>query len=211
MIKIRDTNNNTKDRIFKAATEVFEENGFAAARMQEIADLAGINKAMLHYYFRSKEQLFEAVFQVLLEKMFEKIRAVFLMDISFKEKIRVYFDKHIEILIKNPRLPLFLLNEISHNPDLVRGIQEIIHFDEIRDIVYQKHAKELKGYGIKKDEMPQLIMTIISMAVFPFAARDLLKTMIGQMGDNKTFNAFMRDRKEFAADFVITALKNRKK
>ncbi len=211
MIKIKEINNDTKDRIFKAATEVFEENGFAAARMQQIADLAGINKAMLHYYFRSKEQLFEAVFQVLMKKMFEKITGIFMMDISFKEKIRRYYDEHIEILIKNPRMPLFILDEISHNPSLIHGMMESIRYDQLRETLFKKHAKELKGYGIRKAEIPQLMVTIVSLAVFPFAVHDMMKMMMKQLGDNKSFNTFMRDRKEFAADFVITALKNRNK
>ena len=123
MVKTKETDNQTRDRIFKAASDIFEEKGFDGTRMQEIADRAGINKALLHYYFRTKDQLFAAVFQVLLKKMFEKIISIFMEDISFKDKIRKFFDEHIEILIKNPKLPIFLLNEISHNPDLVEGIR----------------------------------------------------------------------------------------
>ena len=63
----------TEDKIFEAATIVFEEKGLAGARMQNIADRAGINKALLHYYFRTKDHLFEAVFTALAKKMFAKI------------------------------------------------------------------------------------------------------------------------------------------
>jgi TetR/AcrR family transcriptional regulator len=77
MAKSRATDSHTRDKIFRAATQVFEEKGYSGARMQEIADRAGINKALLHYYFRSKDQLFMAVFQVLISKMFEKIFATF--------------------------------------------------------------------------------------------------------------------------------------
>jgi AcrR family transcriptional regulator len=211
MVKTKEADNQTREKIFKAASDIFEEKGYDGARMQEIADRAGINKALLHYYFRTKEKLFEAVFQVLLRKMFEKIISIFMEDISLKEKIRKFFNEHIEILIKNPKLPLFLLNEISHNPDLMQGIRESLPFDQMRGAVFQKHAKELKGYGIKKDDMPQLMMTVVSLSVFPFAARDVIRMMIPEIDDNKKFIAFMRDRKEFAADFVIAALKNRKK
>jgi TetR/AcrR family transcriptional regulator len=211
MVKTKETDNQTRDRIFKAASDIFEEKGYDGARMQEIADRAGINKALLHYYFRTKELLFAAVFRVLLRKMFEKIFSIFMEDISFKDKIRKFFDQHIEILIKNPRLPIFLLNEISHNPGLVEGIHGTLPLDQLRSTVFQMHAKEMKGYGIKKDDMPQLIMTIVSLSVFPFAARDVIRMMIPEVADNKKFIAFMRERKEFAAEFVITALKNRKK
>jgi TetR/AcrR family transcriptional regulator len=211
MAKSRITDNHTRENIFRAASEIFEEKGYAAARMQEIADRAGINKALLHYYFTTKEQLFMAVFQVLLKKMFDKIVSIFAEDISFREKIRRFLDEHIEFLIKNPNLPIFLLNEVSRNPSLADGLKETVQYGQLRNLIYEKHAKELKSYGIKKGDMPQLMITVVSMSVFPFAARDMLALMMPQMDDNKKFNTFMRERKDFAADFIITALKNRKK
>ncbi len=211
MVKTNNHDLQTQEKIIKAANEIFEEKGFAAARMQEIADRAGINKALLHYYFRSKELLFATVFQALLKKMFEKILSVFMMDISFEKKIKLYYEEHINILIKNPNLPLFLLNEISHNPDLVQGIRETLRYSEMRDVIYRQHSKELRKFGIKKGELPQLMVTIVSMAIFPFAARNIMKMMMEQLGETRNFNSFMQARKEFASDFVITALKNRKK
>ncbi len=211
MVKVKAADIQTQEKIFNAATAVFEEKGFAAARMQEIADHAGINKALLYYYFHSKEQLFGAVFQPLMKKMFEKIMSVFSMDISFEEKIRLYYEEHINILIKNPRLPLFLLNEISHNPELMQGLGEIMKFGQIREMIFKKHARELREYGIKKSELSQLMITIVSLAIFPFAARDVMKLVLLNLDDSKNFNTFMRERKEFAADFVISSLKNRKR
>lgn len=201
----------TEQRIFSAASEVFEEKGYTGARMQEIADRAGINKALLHYYFRTKEQLFGSVFQVLLKKMFENIFSIFTREIPFKEKIRLFLDDHIEFLVKNPKLPIFLLNELSHNPALAEGIKEMVNYQELRDLIYSRHAKELKGYGIKKNDMPQLMVTVVSFSIFPFAARDMIKIMIPEIEDSKKFNAFMLNRKEFASNFVIAALKHNKK
>jgi AcrR family transcriptional regulator len=201
----------TQDRIFLAASEVFEEKGYTGARMQEIADRAGINKALLHYYFRTKDQLFMAVFQVLLKKMFDKIFSIFQEDIPFKEKVRRYLDEHIEFMIKNPKLPIFLLNELSRNSSLAGSIKGMINYQEVRELIYSRHAKELKAYGIKKNDMPQLMVTLVSFSIFPFAARDMLKIIIPELDDNKKFNAYMRERKEFAADFVVAALKHRKK
>jgi AcrR family transcriptional regulator len=211
MAKVRTAYRQTRDRIFRAATQVFEEKGYSGARMQEIADRAGINKALLHYYFRSKDQLFMAVFQVLLKKMFEKIIAIFQADLSFKEKVKLFLDQHIDFLVKNPKLPMFLLNEMSVNPSVVDGVKETLKYGELRDLIYEKHAKELKGYGIRKSDMPQLMITIVSMSIFPFAAREMIAVMMPQMLDNRKFNAFMSDRKEFAADFIFSALKHRKK
>jgi len=152
-----------------------------------------------------------AVFQVLISKMFEKIFATFRADLSFKEKIKLFLDQHIDFLIKNPKLPLFLLNEMSVNPSVVDGVRETLKYGELRDLIYEKHAKELKGYGIKKSDMPQLMITIVSMSIFPFAAREMIAVMIPQMIDNRKFNTFMEERKEFATEFIFSALKHRKK
>jgi TetR/AcrR family transcriptional regulator len=94
----------------------------------------------------------------------------FAADLSFKEKIKLFLDQHIDFLSKNPKLPMFLLNEMSVNPSVVAGVREILKYGELRDLIYEKHAKELKGYGIKKSDMPQLMITIVSMSIFPFAA-----------------------------------------
>lgn len=211
MVKKKELIGQTQSKIFEAATEVFEEKGYTGARMQEIADRAGINKALLHYYYRTKDQLFLAVFHVLLKKMFDKLLSIFNEEATFKEKMRRYLDEHIDFLIKNPRLPIFLLNEISHNPELAEGLRETLQEANIRELIYEKHSRELKNYGIKKSDLPQLMITIAGMSVFPVAARDILAIMIPQMSDSRKFNAFMQERKEFAAGFVMTALKNRKK
>ncbi len=211
MSKSDPADGNTQERIFEAASAVFEEKGYTGARMQEIADRAGINKALLHYYFRTKEQLFKAVFQVMLKKMFQKITSIFAEEIPFKEKIKRFLDDHIEFLIKNPKLPIFLLNELSQNPSVSEGLKEIVNYDELRELIYSKHAKELKGYGIKKSDMPQLMVTVVSFSIFPFAARDMIRLMMPEIEDNKKFNAYMRERKDFASDFIFSALKHRKK
>jgi len=205
------SDNQTRQKIFRAAADVFEEKGYTGARMQEIADRAGINKALLHYYFSTKEQLFMAVFQVLIKKMFEKIFSIFAGEISFKEKLKRFLDEHIEFMIKNPKLPIFLLNELSQNPALAEGLKEMINYGELRDMIYTRHAKELKGYGIKKNDMPQLMVTVVSFSIFPFAARDMIKIMMPEMGDTKKFNTYMRERKSFASDFIMAALKHHKK
>jgi AcrR family transcriptional regulator len=211
MVNSGTSDNQTRQKIFRAAAEIFEEKGYTGARMQEIADRAGINKALLHYYFRTKEQLFRAVFQVLLKKMFEKIFSIFSEEIPFKEKIKRFLDEHIEFMIKNAKLPIFLLNELSQDPALAEGLKEMINYDQLRNMIYTRHAKELKGYGIKKNDMPQLMVTVVSFSIFPFAARDMIRIMMPELGDTKKFNAYMRERKSFATDFIIAALKHKKK
>lgn len=89
--------------------------------MQEIVDKAGINKALLHYYFGSKDQLFMSVFQVLLKKMFERIMTIVTADITFREKIRQFIDHHIDFLNKNPKLPISFLTKSQGILPLLRN------------------------------------------------------------------------------------------
>lgn len=211
MIKTRDADSHTKEKIFMAASEIFEEKGYSGARMQEIADRAGINKALLHYYFRSKDQLFKAVFVVLLKKMFAKIISILKEDLTFKEKIKKFLDEHIEFMIKNPKLPLFLLSEMSQNPEFSESISETVRLGDLKTMLYEQHAKELKGYGIKKSDMSQLMVTIVSFSVFPMAAHGMISVLMPEFRERKKFNEYMRERKEFASGLLFAALKNRKK
>ena len=103
-----DNDKQTEEKIFESATEVFVEKGMDGARMQDIANHAGINKALLHYYFRTKDQLFNKVFEMIAGKMFRKFAPVFDENLSLEEKIRFFFRAHISFLQENPRLPAFI-------------------------------------------------------------------------------------------------------
>lgn len=201
----------TEERIFDAATEVFEEKGFAATRMQEIADRAGINKSLLHYYFRSKELLFEAVFDKLLDKMFSKVLGVFSSDKTFEEKIRLYYAEHISFFQKNPRLPIFIMSEIALNPERLKERFNSLDFIKVRDTVMKTHAREMKAYHIRKEDWPQFVVTLISLTVFPYATQEIIKMLLSKSEAKMSFTTFMNERKDYAADFVLNALTNTKK
>ncbi|MCK7534068.1 MAG: hypothetical protein MZV63_25125 [Marinilabiliales bacterium] len=103
------------------------------------------------------------------------------MDISFEDKDKeLYYDEHIEILIKNPNLPLFLLNEISHNPDLVQGIRETLRYDQLRERHLPGNMqRSCRDYGIKKDDTATAHdHHRFNAQSFPFAARDVIKMMM---------------------------------
>ena len=195
----------TEEKIFEAATDVFVEKGMDGARMQDIATHAGINKALLHYYFRTKDQLFNAVFEMIAGKMFKKFAPVFDENLTLEEKIRFFFKEHIAFLQANPRLPGFLLNEVNRNPERIKKLLKNVDFDNIWLKIYEQHKEELKKYNITKESMPQLMISIAAISVFPFAARGILEGILEKTGHN--FNDYMEERKEFAADFVIKAIK----
>jgi TetR/AcrR family transcriptional regulator len=203
-----ETDKLTEDKIFEAATEVFTEKGMDGARMQDIANHAGINKALLHYYFRTKDKLFNAVFEMIAGKIFKKFAPVFDENITLEEKIRFFFREHIAFLQANPRLPGFLLNEVNRNPERIKKLLEKVDFDSIWSKLYGQHKEEFKRYNITKESMPQLMISIAALSVFPFAARGILEGILEKTGHN--FKDYMEERKVFAADFVIKAISKEK-
>jgi AcrR family transcriptional regulator len=202
------TDKQTEDKIFTAATDVFEERGMDGARMQDIADRAGINKALLHYYFRTKDLLFEAVFQKLAGKMLSRFSPILEDGRSLEDKIRFFFREHIGFLQENPRLPAFLINEINRNPQRIRKIVKKLDLEKIWETLERQHSKEFEEYKITRESLPQIMTTIAAISVFPFAAKGLLEGLFDHM--NIDFKSYSEERKEFAAEFVINALKARK-
>jgi TetR/AcrR family transcriptional regulator len=194
----------TEEKIFEAATEVFVEKGMDGARMQDIANQAGINKALLHYYYRTKEKLFTTVFEMIARKLFVKFAPVFDANLSLEEKIRFFFREHITFLQENPRLPGFILNEVNHHPDRIKKLLAGVDFENLWLKLYEQHREELKKYNITQAQLPQLMISMAAISVFPFAAKGILEGILGKV--DLTFNEFIEERKEFAAEFVIKAI-----
>lgn len=190
----------TEEKIFDAATEVFEEKGLAATRMQDIADRAGINKALLHYYFRTKEKLFNAVFDKLAEKIFAKFASIFEEDMPFDDKIRFFFTEHIKFLKKNPKLPMFIIGEVNRSPELLSKFLDRININRIKE----KISADL-GDAISPDVIPHLMVSIISLSVFPVAAKPIISGILDSAGID--YDCFLEERMKVAPEFVINAIK----
>ncbi len=196
----------TEEKIFEAATEVFVEKGMDGTRMQHIADRAGINKSLLHYYYRTKDRLFEAVFEKIADQIFRKFAPAFDEKLSLEEKIRFFYREHIEFLKKNPRLPSFILNEINRNPERIRKLLKNIDIENLWRTLENQHRDELRKYNIDRKNLPQLMTSIASLSVFPFAARGIFEAIFEKTGTS--FNDYLEERKEYAAEFVIRAIKS---
>jgi len=200
-----ETDKQTEEKIFEAATDVFVEKGMDGARMQDIADHAGINKSLLHYYYRTKDRLFNAVFEKIAGQMFKKFAPVLDENLSLEEKIRFFFREHIAFMQKNPRLPAFLLNEFHRNPQRIKKLIQNIDINKLWTTLEAQHKEELKRYNITKENIPQFMTTVAGMSVFPFVARPVITGIMEKMG--YSFDQYTEERKEYAADFVINALK----
>jgi len=195
----------TEEKIFDSATDVFIEKGMDGARMQDIADHAGINKSLLHYYYRTKDKLFNAVFEKIAGQMFKKFAPVFDENLSLEDKIRFFYREHITFLQNNPRLPAFLLNELHRNPARIKRLIQGIDINKIWITLEAQHKEDLVKYNITRESIPQLMTTIAAMSVFPFLAKPIVGSIMEKMGYD--FDKYIEERKEYAADFVIKAIK----
>lgn len=192
----------TEDKIAEAAREVFVEKGMAGARMQEIADKAGINKSLLHYYFRSKEKLFDFVFAKIMKKIGSMLGGIMEDSVSIESKITRFVDTYLDLFLRNPFLPNFILGEITRNPD---GL--IKRFDKA-DIKPKELLKPLETqlkeekYNITAHDF---MVNMLSLVIFPVIAKPILERIVFE-GDTKAYKAYILSRKESVVTFIMNAL-----
>jgi TetR/AcrR family transcriptional regulator len=195
----------TEEKILVAAKKVFISKGMAGARMQDIADEAGINKALLHYYFRSKEKLFEVIFREAAQKLFPKINSIFESDNPLFEKIEHFCEEYITVMSENPYLPLFVLNEINQNPEnFINKIWGKQNFPKPQKFLAQIE-KEVKKGTIRKISPLHLLINLISMSIFPFVAKAMIQFTMGL--DELQFRNVMQQRKKEVSKFIIDSIK----
>jgi hypothetical protein len=195
----------TEEKILLAAKKTFLTKGMAGARMQDIADVAGINKALLHYYFRSKEKLFEVIFMEAAQKLFQEITSIFESDMPLFEKIENICEQYINTMSENPHLPLFVLNEINRDPkNFLKKIWNKQGFPGPQKFLDQVKKEAKKGV-IKKVNPLQLLINLISLCIFPFVGKAMIQSTNGL--DELQFLDFMIQRKKEIPKFIIDSIK----
>jgi TetR/AcrR family transcriptional regulator len=194
----------TEEKIFNAARIVFQKKGFTGARMQEIADEAGINKAMLHYCFKNKQLLFEAVFMNAFSQLAPQVNEIFNSQETVFDKIKKFTNSYISFVMQNPFLPAFIIQEMNNNPEFVMTFLNHENRPNPATLVSQIE-KEIADGIIKPIQPKQLLLDIFSMTVFPFAAQILVKGII-QISDEE-FNQMMEERKTSIAQQIINSIK----
>jgi TetR/AcrR family transcriptional regulator len=204
VIKENKNDRSTEQKILEAAKQVFMEKGIDGARMQDIADKAGINKALLHYYFRSKEKLFEMIFMEEARKFMPKVTSIMISELTLFEKVEKFVGEYIDTLLQNPLLPIFILNEINRNPkDAIKKIfgnqrPPIDKVDElITKLVKKGEIKPIKGY--------ELMVNMVSLCIFPFLARPMVQWVTKTTDEE--FVKLMELRKKTVVKFVLDSIK----
>lgn len=181
-----------EERILDAAHAEFIEKGYHGASMRDIADRAGIKKNLLYYYFSSKDKLFERIFAEAIYSIASRISTLMSLDIPMEERIDHIVESYMELLIKNPYLPGFVVNELQRNPDTF--ISETVT-DEVKSAI-REFVGGLEELIDDNDNIPmtarEFTMNMMSLIIFPFVGRPLFQTIFEM--DSEEFNAVIRSR-----------------
>ena len=204
-MSIQNYDNETEQKIIIAARQVFLERGFDGAKMQDISEQAGVNKALLHYYFRSKENLFEKIYIESAKMLFPKISEILEnRDLDFFSKIRLFVEKYVEMICENPLLPIFILREINSNSEKVQSIiNELIQ--NIKGKFMEEVQREIANKTLKPCDPRHIIMSILSLCVFPFPAMPLFKKQFGMTQEE--YLQFLKNRIPELQEFIISGIK----
>ena len=167
---------NTEERILEAAKTEFMKFGMYGARMQHIADAARINKALLHYYFRSKEKLFDKVFEGALEKYLAQMDVLDDASIPLKKRLFKYIDNLVDFLTEYPQISMFIIKEISVSPEMFR--EKVHALKKTKGIKLSTVLEaEMNTGNIKKTDLKMFIINLQSLCYYPFLASPLYKNI----------------------------------
>ena len=212
----------TEQRILDAAHAVFIRAGTAGARMQEIADEANVNKALLHYYFRSKERLAEAVFRRAAARVFPIILQVLGSDLEIEEKVERVIAHYLDQLSETPYLAGYVICELNQHPDRITQYLRAVAMPErpddaggsdrrqkqIRakslDVLDKQLRARARAGTLRPISYEQFLVNLLAVCIFPFAARPILAAMLGL--EEAAFRRFIAQRRKELPAFFLRAL-----
>lgn len=206
MSAIRQTGaGSTREKIKSAAAEVFIEKGYAAARMQEIADRAHANKAMIYYYFSSKDALFESIIREAFEELFSIFSGIQEAPESNPEKvISEIVHMHFQFLLSHPQLPRLLARELnSDNPIPQKVLTDVIksHGRERLDGLQRFFTKAISAGQLRPVDVKQTLWNIISLNVFTFIVSPVFQNVWPEEFEH--YNRLMKKREKAIVDLIL--------
>jgi TetR/AcrR family transcriptional regulator len=179
----------TRAKLIETARALFLEKGYEGLKMQELADRAEMNKGLLHYYFKTKDALFQAIFKEAMQDLFggvvKELVSNHPVEIKMHSVVDLYFDK----LKANPGLPLFVLSEVHRNPSL----KSLVGITDIIPILMGAVSNQIKP-AEEKIKFLNLVLSVVSLCVFPFAAQPLISKILP--GSIK-FDDFIEQRRDY--------------
>lgn len=198
----------TAAKILRAAEEEFMENGYGNAKMMAIAARAGVSHSMLHYYYRSKEKLFQMVFDEKAQLIVGILEGIHSKEFDLKEVIAQFVRNQFNLLMDNDRFVWFIINELIHNEENMTKVIDIVK-SKLSDYLLWFNdvlTKEIESGRIRSISGRSLIMNIISLNASSFLCIPVLKKLEPEMD----INEYLINRREENVEFIWNAIKNDK-
>lgn len=197
-------NKDTEQLILEAAIKEFSIKGFDGARTSTIAAEAGVTHAMLHYYFRTKEKLFERIFMDKIQYILNIVLSPMIeSEGTIKERISKGIERHFDFLLANRELPVFFITTLNSRPEFYReAICELFSSAEVRIGAFQRELDKAYGNGeIAKVDAAALLGDIASLNVFPFLGYPMMMAVTGYGEDR--FEEYMESRKRENVEIIL--------
>jgi TetR/AcrR family transcriptional regulator len=194
----------TEAMIKAAAKKVFLKKGLAGTRLEEIAKEAGIGRTALHYYFRSKEKLFQVVWQEAFAEIGQRSSILEQKDLTVVEKMQAFAKAYFIKSISEPELDIFMLNEFNNNPEIMVDILKSTSGINLPQVFYKEIEKAVKNGELKGDPK-QIFITMFSLCIFSFAGKAMMKSMLNLT--EAQYLKLMEHRKNYVIEFLATAFK----
>ena len=209
---MRERDKGTEQRILEAAHQVFLRRGTSGARMQEIAAQAGVNQAMLHYYFRSKERLAAAVFRRAAERFLPSVLDILGSDLELEAKVERVVQLEVEHLRRSPYIPGYVLGELNHQPQRANQLVEALTAMPqpaavpriLETLTAQLDARARAG-TMRRMAADQFVIYLISLCVFPLAAKPMILALLRM--DAAAFERFLDRCQQELAPFFLRGLR----
>ena len=191
-----------EEKIFNAAKNEFIEKGFDGARMQSIADKAGLSKAALHYYYRSKERLFKKVASFIFNLMFDRIQQKISEEMSFEEKVRFFIDLYITTVVNHRKMAFFLFSELMKHPQI---LDELFMQGKKISNIFTAYETEVAKGTIRKIDPHHLMLNVVSMCLYPVLGQQLITRILGL--SEQEYDRILQERKDQVYEFVMNSLR----
>ena len=182
----------TEKLIKDTARDIFFQKGRLSATTQEIADEAGVNRALIHYYFRSREQLLQTVFQEAVNEIRGTVSEIFKTDAPFKTKISRYLDAFINHNVKYPYIQNFIVTEITSDPEKEKEYMKSKR-ERMFKTIMPELEKEIREGKMAPIKFEHFMTNLTSLCSYPMVAKPILQRMFGF--DDKSYRNFLKERK----------------
>lgn len=178
-----DVNDNLEKRIVETARAIFIKRGYADASMSDIAEAAGIKRSTLHYYFRTKDRLFQEIFADIVREIFPRLQVILEDNAPFMERLNAVIDEYLTLFRTNPALPFFIVGEINRDAKHLIGVMYELGVEGYIHTVKRRLVEEIRRGELRRVPLREFFMTFYSMVIFPTLMRNIVESIMLEEGE----------------------------